>query len=294
MRIAVIGAAGQMGRWLLRHFEAEGHTLVASDSQSGELRELAGVSDLILASSNAAAVTDADVVVVSVPIGNTMEVIQEIAPQMKKEAVLCEISSVKGGIPETLRKLSECGIRPLSIHPMFGPGAQSLRKKIIMIPVVDLAAEGQLVETLFPDCQIIVVDSDEHDRVIALTISLPYFVNAVIASLLADEDINLLDRLGGTTFTIQLMLTGSIVFQPSALHVSLHLENKHALDLLQRFQLKTKESLAMLVDRNPARFERLLSSARESLESEIDLNEKYNEMYRLLELMTSESGMVNQ
>ncbi|MHA2301293.1 MAG: prephenate dehydrogenase/arogenate dehydrogenase family protein, partial [Candidatus Thorarchaeota archaeon] len=224
----------------------EGHSLVASDTRGDELRDLAETSNIVLASGNAAAVKDADVVVVSVPIGITAEVIQEITPHMKNDAVLCEISSVKGEIPKTLRKASEYGIRPLCIHPMFGPGASSLRKKIAIIPIIDLASEDKLVETLFPGCQIIVADSEEHDRIIALTISLPYFVNSVLASVLADEDISLLERLGGTTFNVQLMLTGSIMFQPSVLHTSLHSENKNVIPILERFQQKTKESLASL------------------------------------------------
>jgi prephenate dehydrogenase len=282
-----------MGRWLLKHFAAQGHTLVASDYSGDELRDLAEVSDIILASSNTAAVKDVDVAVVSVPIGNTAEVIQEIAPQMKEDAVLCEISSVKGEIPETLRKASEHGIRPLCIHPMFGPGAGSLRKKIAMIPILDLTAEDQLVETLFPDCQIIVADTEEHDRIIALTISLPYFVNTVLASVLTDEDISLLERLGGTTFTVQLMLTGSIMFQPSVLHTSLHSENKNVIPLLQRFQQKTKESLTSLADEDPGGFDRFYTSVKESLEAGVNLEEKYNEMYRLLERMSAEDGKVN-
>ncbi|MHA2211485.1 MAG: prephenate dehydrogenase/arogenate dehydrogenase family protein, partial [Candidatus Thorarchaeota archaeon] len=95
MRVAVIGAVGQMGRWLLKHFATQGHSLVASDTRGDELRDLAETSNIVLASGNAAAVKDADVVVVSVPIGITAEVIQEITPHMKNDAVLCEISSVK-------------------------------------------------------------------------------------------------------------------------------------------------------------------------------------------------------
>ncbi|MHA2142839.1 MAG: prephenate dehydrogenase/arogenate dehydrogenase family protein [Candidatus Thorarchaeota archaeon] len=294
MKVAVIGAAGQMGRWLLNHFEAQGYTLVASDSRDDELRDLAETSDVILASSNVAAVKDADAVVVSVPIDLTTAVIHEIAPHMKQNAILCEISSVKGEIPRALQKAAEYGIRPLCIHPMFGPGARALRKKLTLIPIVDFKAEDQLIETLFPGCQIIVTDSEEHDRIIALTISLPYFVNTILASVLADEDISLLERLGGTTFTVQMMLTGSIMSQPSALHASLHSENKHVIALLQKLQQKSKETLASLVDKDSAAFERLFSSAKKSLETGVNLAEKYDEMYRLLELMDAENGEVNQ
>jgi prephenate dehydrogenase len=289
MKVAVIGAAGQMGRWLLNHFEEQGYTLVASDSRNDELRDLAETSELILASSNAAAVKDADVVVISVPIANTAEVIQDIALHMKNNAVLCEISSVKGDLPKILQKVSESGIRPLCIHPMFGPGARSLRKKIALIPIVDLEAEDHLVETLFPNCDMVIADAEEHDRIVALTVSLPYFVNMVLTSVLADEDISLLERLGGTTFTVQLMLSGSIMSQPSTLHASLHSGNKYVPALLQKLQLKTKESIASLVDNDTVRFEQFFSEVKESFAVGVDLEEKYDEMYKLLEIMGSEN-----
>jgi prephenate dehydrogenase len=294
LRVAIIGAAGHMGKWLLKHFESQGYTIVASDPRSDELREVAEASKLILARSNAAAVKDADVVIVSVPIGQTADVIEDIAPQMKDNAVLCEISSVKGDLPVVLQKVTEHGIRPLCIHPMFGPGAGSMRRKIAIIPIVDLAAEDKLVEKLFPECEIIVADAEEHDKIIALTISLPYFVNMVLASVLAEEDINLLERLGGTSFTVQLLLTGSIMSQSSKLHTSLHSENTHVPDILQKFQVRTNECLASLAKDDSAAFERLFSSTKKGLEVGVDLGEKYNELYRILELMESEKGMVTQ
>ncbi|MFW9886048.1 MAG: prephenate dehydrogenase/arogenate dehydrogenase family protein [Candidatus Thorarchaeota archaeon] len=294
MRIAIIGAAGQMGMWLINHFVSQGHILVGSDSRSDELRELAETHDLILASSNSAAVKDADVVVVSVPVTKTSEVIQNIAPQMKPDAVLCEISSVKGKIPMTLQEASKKGIRPLCIHPMFGPGTRSLKKRIILIPIVNLAVEDGIVEILFPDSEIIVADQEEHDKIIALTISLPYFVNMILASVLADEDVNLLERLGGTTFTMQLMLTASIMSQSHTLHSTMQFENKHVLNLLQKLQLRMRESIASLSDIDFGRFEQIFLEAKNGLGEGVDLGQKYNEMYTVLESLRGENGMVKQ
>ncbi|MFW9802625.1 MAG: prephenate dehydrogenase/arogenate dehydrogenase family protein [Candidatus Thorarchaeota archaeon] len=290
--MAIIGAAGQMGGWLINHFVSQGHILVVSDARSNALRELTETHDLILASSNSAAAKDADVVVVSVPIAKTAEVIRNIAPQMKQDAVLCEISSVKGDIPITLQEASKNGIRPLCIHPMFGPGTRFLRKRIILIPTVNLTVEDDLVETLFPDSEIIVTDPEEHDRIIALTIALPYFVNMVLASVLAEEDVSLLEQLGGTTFTMQLTLTASVMSQSLALHSAMHIENRHVLDLLQKLQLRTEESIASISDNNLDNLEKIFSEAKEGLGGCIDLEAKYSEMYRVLEVLRGENGMV--
>ncbi|MFW9887712.1 MAG: prephenate dehydrogenase/arogenate dehydrogenase family protein [Candidatus Thorarchaeota archaeon] len=292
MRVAIIGAAGQMGRWLVDHFVSLDHTLVVSDSCSENLHDLAEAHDLVLASSNSAAVKDADVVVVSVPISATAEAVRDIAPHMKQGAVLCEISSVKGDIPRALQAVAKDGIRPLCIHPMFGPGARTLKKRIILIPLVNLTTEDSLVESLFPDSEIIVAGPEEHDRVIALTISLPYFVNMILASVLAHEDISMLEHFGGTTFTMQLMLTSSIMSQSYRLHSTMHFENKHVLDLLRKLQLSIKESISSLSENDVGRFEQIFSEARDGLSAGVDLAKKYNDMYRVLETLSGESGMV--
>ncbi|MFQ5834012.1 MAG: prephenate dehydrogenase/arogenate dehydrogenase family protein [Candidatus Thorarchaeota archaeon] len=284
MKIAVIGGAGRMGRWLLEHFDEHGHTLIASDPQSNELREIAELFDLTLASSNAAAAKNADVVVISVPIEITAEVIQEVAPHMKRDAVLCEISSVKGKIPEVLHEIVALQLRPLSIHPMFGPGARSLNKKMVLVPISDPEDEQRLVEALFPKYQIITVDREEHDRAMALTVSLPYFVNMIIASVLSDEDLTSLRRLGGTTFAVQLLLTGSIMSNSCALHAALHKENPHVDSVLRNFQSKLESGLATLTqDTND--FRELYTNVKSNLEQHMNLENKYGEMYRLLEIM---------
>ncbi len=288
MRIAVIGGAGRMGRWLLDHFAEHGHTLIASDPRSDELREIAESFELTLASSNAAAAKNADVVIISVPIESTAKVIREVAPHMKRDAVLCEISSVKGKIPEVLQEIAAFNIQPLCIHPMFGPGARFLNRKIVLVSISNPEDEQRLVESLFPTHQIVTVDQEEHDRAMALTVSLPYFVNLIVASVIADEDLTWLRRLGGTTFPVQLLLTGSIMSNSCALHAAVHRENRHVESVLKRFQLNLERGLASLTE-GTNDFREFYSSTKSSLEKHMSLENKYDEMYRLLEIMESES-----
>lgn len=288
MRIAIIGGAGQMGKWLLEHFQEQGHTLIASDPRSDELREVAKSFDLTLASGNTAAAKNADVVIISVPIESTTKVIREVAPYMKQDAVLCEISSVKGKIPDVLQEIAAFRVRPLCIHPMFGPGARSLNKKIVLVSVANPEDEQRLVEFLFPTYQIVTVDPVEHDRAIALTVSLPYFVNMILASVLSDEDLTWLRRVGGTTFAVQLLLTGSVMSNPCALHAALHKENRHAHSVLEEFQSKLQRGLASLT-KDTDDFREFYANTKSNLEQHMSLEQKYSEMYRLLEIMEREA-----
>ena len=282
LKIAILGAAGNMGGWFISYFSELGHTLIASDPNDTDLRSATNIDTT---NDNQSAVKDADLVVISVPMGLTAEVIRDVAPHMKKDAILCEIASVKTRAVKALKEVSVYPLTLLSLHPLFGPGAQSLNKRIALIPILDLKKEKQLVDTLFPDSEIIVVDAEQHDRVMAVTLSLPYFVNMIVASVLKDEDMTILNQLSGTTFALQLVLAGSIMSHSSEFHVALHKENNHVSDVLKKLISNAELELNRLVDDDVESFEQSYNRIKETLEMGMSLQEKYEEMYRILEAL---------
>jgi len=85
MKIAVIGA-GNVGASLARSAVAAGHTVTLSAASSEKATEVAGVVGAVAAASNAAAVADADLVVLAVP-------------HTALATVAAEIRDVAAGIP---------------------------------------------------------------------------------------------------------------------------------------------------------------------------------------------------
>ncbi|MHA2079218.1 MAG: prephenate dehydrogenase/arogenate dehydrogenase family protein [Candidatus Thorarchaeota archaeon] len=283
MRTAVIGGAGGMGKWLVSHFLKLGHSVIAADP----MIETNNVSEIEIAPSNEVAVENADIVIISVPMKHAASVIQEVIPHMKDNSILCEISSLKSKMVKVLRSNTLNQIKPLSIHPLFGPGASLLKKKFALIPILREQQERELLESLFPDSQILVVDADKHDRIMALTLSIPYFTNMILAALLKHEDISLIEQLGGTTFAVQFMLTGSIMSHTPDLHLSLHKENKHSLGMLQNLKTRIDEVLR-LISVNGDEFTQSYNDIKSSLEEKVNLEEKYQEMYRVLQVMETQ------
>jgi prephenate dehydrogenase len=281
MRIAVIGGAGKMGRWLVNHFQKLDHTIIIADPRRIE------VDDLVVTESNTTAVVDADVVFISVPMENMVDVIQEVVPHMKSKSILCEISTMKTNVFDTLIGVSSQSVKPLSLHPLFGPGATTLRKRFAMIPVRNLDDEKNLAEALFPDSEVIVVEKEDHERIMALTLSLPYFANMILASMVKDEDIQLMEQLSGTTFALQFLLTGSIMSHSSGFHVALHSENKYALEILSNFQNSIERELSILAQDRKA-FEESYQTLQAKLGDRVDLESKYKEMYRVLNVMKNQ------
>ncbi|MFW9925865.1 MAG: prephenate dehydrogenase/arogenate dehydrogenase family protein [Candidatus Thorarchaeota archaeon] len=282
MKIAIVGGAGGMGKWLVNHFLEIGHTVIVADPNANRV-----ISGVELIPNNAAAASKADVVVVSVPMEETASVIREVSPHMRENAILCEISTLKSNTIDDLRKVALGNIRPLSIHPLFGPGASDLKKRYALIPVYDSHEEKNIAESLFPESQIIVVEADIHDRIMALTLSLPYFMNMIFASVLKDEDISLMQQLSGTTFAVQFMLTGSIMSHTSEFHRTLHRENAYFTEILQKLLAKTTEEVKRL-NSDIEGFEKSYRNIKSSLEEKLSLEDKYKEMYRVLKVMEEE------
>jgi prephenate dehydrogenase len=284
MRTAILGGAGGMGRFLVKHFLEQNHSVVISDPRHIE------ISGVEKASNNKDAVIDSDLILISVPMEDTSQVIREVIPNLKRDSILCEISTLKSNVVENLRYAASRHIRPLSIHPLFGPSVDNLTKKFALIPIIDSQREEQLLEMLFPGSRIIVVDAENHDRIMALTLSLPYFTNMILAAVLKDEDISLLEELSGTTFAVQFMLTASIMSHTSHFHSSLLSENTYTLEVLEKFLSISKDELTRLT-RDFDEFKKSYLEVKSVLEEKISLDEKYREMYRVLEVMEKEIGL---
>lgn len=281
MKIAIIGGSGKMGGWLTNHFLNQHHMIVVSDpKKSGN--EVYQDSQLEFAENNISAVSDADVVFISVPLDCTSKVIREVAPHMKRKSILCEIATTKTSVHAALRDINKEDIRLLSIHPLFGHEKSSMKKRFALIPVEHLRKERDMFDTLFPESEVIVIEVEKHDRIMALTLSVPYFINTVLASIFKNEDIEMMELLSGTTFAIQFMLMGSILSHSSAFHTALLKENNFTIEVLNKFRSETDRALKLFMN-DAESYDNWYQQTQSKLEETISLTSKYNEMYRILE-----------
>ncbi|MEM2972257.1 MAG: prephenate dehydrogenase/arogenate dehydrogenase family protein [Candidatus Bathyarchaeia archaeon] len=287
MSVAILGAAGRMGRWLVQYFINQGFALTVFDIKKEELKELSKTCKVKIARNNLEAVKNAELTVVSVPIERTAEVLEEICPKLRKGSVVVEIASVKEKIVNALRNLSRFDIQPLSLHPLFGPMQKLKRKKIALIPIVNAEKELETAKKIFLDAEFVVVDAEQHDRVMAAMLSLPYFANVVLASTLKDEDFKILEKLCGTTSTLQLTLVGSIMAQDPALHVSLHATNKYAIEYLNKFVSEAEKLRDLIKSGNMKDFRKFYSEITKCISKSLNLEAMYEKMYVALEALQS-------
>src|SRR3989304_238284 len=132
--------------------------------------------------------------------------------EMKRGSYLIEISSQKSKTAVSLAKMPS-KVNPICIHPMFGPGIKKIHgQHIISIPIKDAKKELSVAKSLFPDANFVTIDAIEHDKKIAVILGLTHLINLAFANILAKDDkISLTEKMSGTTFKAQKILTESIM-----------------------------------------------------------------------------------
>jgi prephenate dehydrogenase len=211
------------------------HRLRLYDIIQTRAQNLAEIYDCPWYDSLFSVISEVDMVLLCTPIKEIPDIVRTIVPDMKQGSILCEISSLKMRTVAALKNHGD-DVQPLAIHPMFGPDIKEIQDQtIVVVPVSDQDKEVALAKSLFKDMNIIVADAETHDRIMASILALPYFMNLAFACTLSTENMSLMREMAGTTFTVQLAVTQSIVGESPELIESLINENIFSKDMINKF-----------------------------------------------------------
>jgi len=198
-RVTVIGL-GLIGSSIARAVRQHMPTvrLVGHDADA-EVRRIARDIDLCddITDTAGASVTDADLVILCVPVGAMGAVAESIAADLPPEAIISDVGSSKAGVATALAAALP-GIRIVPAHPVAGTensgpeaGFSTLfhGRWCILTPAADADATavaqveafwralGANVETMAPD---------HHDLVLAITSHLPHLIAYTIVGTASD------------------------------------------------------------------------------------------------------------
>ena len=279
--VAVVGAAGRMGSWFVSYFAKRGWRVFAYDVNKSAVNVS---SSIRIADSIADCVKDADLVLVSVPVRMTPKIIGECIKNMKEGAAIAEISSVKHRTFQALKK-APTRVKPLCMHPMFGPGAsERMQLKMLLVPVRKEDEELKIVHEVFDNAIVKVLpDTKTHDRSIATVLGLTYFANIVFAKVMASENVSVLKQVSGTTFELQSLIVESILTNEPDLIVTLIQENPYAKKYIQKYLKEASIVARMATSRNNKKLKADLQKIRSKLQKWQDLQQSYRKMYDIIE-----------
>jgi cyclohexadieny/prephenate dehydrogenase len=206
-RIAIIGfglIGSSLGRAIKQHGLAG--TLVAIDRDPAARDEIAamGLADEITGDL-AAGVADADLVVLATPVSTYAEIGRAIAPALKPGAIVSDVGSVKQLVLNDLAPVLPAHVHLVPGHPIAGteksgPGAgfASLFEGRWCILTPDPATDRAAVDRVNAlwhaiGSDVVEMDADHHDKVLAITSHLPHLIAYTIVGTAVDleEDIKL-------------------------------------------------------------------------------------------------------
>jgi prephenate dehydrogenase len=252
LKVAVLGASGGMGSFFVRYFLERGDTVRGSDSSRAKKATAAGAARRFASfTANAEAVKGCDVTLIAVPMDSTLKVAKEVAGKLKPGSTLVEISSVKGETLPALRKLVGDRVSLLSIHPLFGPALESTEgMKIAVIAGKKGTPEGRevaLANSLFPGSRIIPMSRKEHDRTMAVVLSLTHLLNVVYAGTVSqflspDEFM----RASTPNSSMQLTLAEAILAQDARLSYGIQAGNAYTAKVARAASRELKRVLEMI------------------------------------------------
>jgi prephenate dehydrogenase len=180
MKIAILGT-GRMGAWLARELSPT-HEIGLYDIDSGKAAGL-GVGTVMDEPAGVAAFRP-EMLINAVSLPRTVEAFQAVLAGLPPECTLVDIASVKGKIPEFY---AACGFRFASAHPMFGPtfaNVQDLRSESAILIRESDEAGGRFLRDFFTERGLRIFDAsfEEHDRMIAYSLSVPFTSTLVFAA----------------------------------------------------------------------------------------------------------------
>lgn len=259
MKVAVVGALGGMGSFFVRYFLARGDVVRGSDiAAKGRGGGLIG-----LEKTNVAAVEGCDVAILAVPIGRTLEVAKEVVLALRRGSTLVEMSSVKGKTLRVLRNVVEGRAELLSIHPLFGPALASSKGMKIAVIVGERGGARREVakaESLFPEARIIPMGAGEHDRAMAVVLSLTHLVNLAYAGAAArfigPEKFMALST---PNSSMQLNLAEAVLAQDARLSYAIQADNPYSKEVARAASRELEKVIEMVQGSDWKGFERHFS-----------------------------------
>ena len=224
MLAGIIGGTGQMGRFFAGVFEEAGWEVIVSGTATPLTnRDVAEMADLVI---------------VSVPIRATVGVIREVAPFLSEEQVFCDLTSLK---VEPVRAMLTSGAEVIGLHPMFGPGAASLRGQTIVATPARCGPEA--LETLlavFRDqgAAITLSTPEAHDRMMAVIQGLTHFGTLAKAETIRRTGADVGETLAFTSpvYRIEMGFVGRLLAQDAGLYGDILQMNPAVPEVLAAFE----------------------------------------------------------
>jgi prephenate dehydrogenase len=244
--IGIVGGTGGIGKWFAAFFAGEGYPVHVTGRSAGmSLPELAAACSIVI---------------ISVPIAATIEVIREVGPLLPEDALLMDLTSLKEEPVRAMLAASRAEV--IGCHPLFGPDAPSpAGQNIVLCP----ARGGRWLDFLQGifvknGARVTVTAPAEHDRMMALIQGLTHLETILMGLTLLDSGVEPSELAAFSTpvFRTKQAIIEKVFGPRPGLYAALLAENPNMPALLEIFERKYVIIKEMILRRDATGIETLL------------------------------------
>ncbi|MBE8998357.1 bifunctional chorismate mutase/prephenate dehydrogenase [Nostoc sp. LEGE 12447] len=235
-QVTIVGGHGRMGRLFKEQLSLVGHNVSVLEYDDWEY------ADKLL--------TQAELVLVSVPIEYTVDVIKRAAKYLAPTTALCDITSIKTQPTQAMLEY-HCG-PVMGLHPMFGPNIKSfLGQKVVVCRGRNDDSFQWLLDFLKgKGGELIVCTPEEHDQMMVIIQATQHFCRFSLGVFLAQSRVEIEHSLTMSTpnYRQEIDIVKRLFSQNPNLCVDIMLATEERCNAIS-FLAKTYSRLARLVAR---------------------------------------------
>jgi len=208
--IGIIGGTRGMGHWFARFLEKEGYavSVCGRDVREADIVEMADTCQ---------------VVVVSVPMGVTGEVIARVGPYMREASLLMDLTSLKR---ESVKAMLETSVSEvIGCHPLFGPRVRSIAGQHVVICSARTGKWLSWLTNIFEKngAFVLAATPEKHDQMMAIIQGLNHFNTILMGMALEKAGVGLSELMKFSTpaFRAKVGIMGKIFCQNHGLYADI-------------------------------------------------------------------------
>ena len=230
--ITIIGASRGLGKWIACKLIEDDYNVKITSRNREYGENVAKEIGARYEQDNIKAVSDADIIVFSVPIEHMVNTIKEVAPHAPSGCLLVDICSVKMNVTDALNEYAPSDCEILSCHPMFGPSTPSLEGQVIIITPIGNRCKRWYDKIIgyFKDnrTHIVISSPEEHDKTMSVVQGLTHFAYISIASTINKLNISVKKsrEFASPIYSLMLDMISRIVSQNPYLYYYIQKSNK--------------------------------------------------------------------
>jgi chorismate mutase/prephenate dehydrogenase len=263
MKVLILGGSGRMGRWFCNYLDSMGHQVSVYDPQ-GPVEGFGYTEDL------GDAVRTSEMILLSTPLSASGDILGEVM-STKPGGIVFDICSLKSHLVGHARAAARAGLSITSLHPMFGPGVRTLLERNVILCRCGSPDADREVKALFEgtEANLIEMDIEEHDELMAYVLSMSHVVNLVFTDMLVRSGKSFpdLSRVASSTFVKQTKASRDVAYEAAELYYEIQTLNTHTNGAFSLFLEAAKDLERAVRERDFDRFAEIMQRGRSYYEN---------------------------